>query len=370
MGNVNLSSISVRKSTQLPILVSCLGDSILNNDGGNGTWFEATIIASKGKYRKVVNSAIGGNTIAQMLARYDTDIAPFYCHELWLQCGTNDVTDGSDADALAYFNDLCALIDKVKSTGVLVRLISIPPREDHPQCVQKFRNVQSIVARKKGIAFHDIWSDYFHATTGAWKNGSSDCADGVHPDCGPSTEAVQKLLKALSFVDGVYCDSLPMSNNAFGGLYSNPLFLTDTNADGCADGVEFWGGTASLIPGSIGKKQKLTVTTGINAGMKFLTSSAIAGSKIKVSYAIESEFTASKIQNRIFFTLDGTDTTQLDIVYTKSALYGVVEYEFTIPVGSNGFWCSTTLLALGASQTGSVSISQAQAWNLTVLGLA
>lgn len=349
------------------ITVIALGDSITAN-GGYSSWFEPTIFSSCGRIKKVYNAGVGGDTTDQMIARFDTDVAQKSSHEIWIQTGTNDVPAGNFS---AYKASLEALIDLALATGRVVRLMSIPPRTSFATTVAKFRLIQSIVAKNKGIPLYDIWKDCFNVSTGEWKSGYC-VADGIHPEAIAATSAKDNLIAGL----GLSTDSnmiLPVKNEAGAGKYSNPLFVTDTNGDGLADGISKYGNISvfTLEDSSFGKKQVSTITTSMGTDGLINVTSTTVGNKYRVVARVDisgvvNGYTRIALQKRLGGTVVDTD-----IIYEGPTCFaGELEHDVVMPIGTDSLWFVFYQVGRTSNFSSIIKLERFQVYDLTALGFA
>jgi len=122
--------------------VAIIGDSIAR---GNGTWkgvstdlewkvgafdwlaqaLRGSTIQGKANY--VQNAGVGGQTTAQMLARFDTDITPYDPGVVVIGGGTNDTGVGTSLSTFA--TNIKGLVAKVRSIGAIPILVLAPPND-------------------------------------------------------------------------------------------------------------------------------------------------------------------------------------------------------------------------------------------------
>ncbi len=237
--------------------VIIVGDSISAFGSASG-WMLYVEMTSNRSVRVVKDAAVPGNTIPQMLTRFNTDVLPYVSEadELWVMAGTND-TATSDTTAV-HARNVTDLMNAARSTGLRVRWFAIPPRDNQIARALTFREVQNAVASTLGVDYMDPWQAVINPATGGFL--AADTTDGVHPSASGHTKAGQAVVAALS-ISSTHRVALPVQNAANGGMMTNPLFVTDTNADGLADGWGLGGaGVASLVASTFGNKQRLTAT--------------------------------------------------------------------------------------------------------------
>lgn len=240
--------------------VITIGDSITAMGTTSG-WFVGLLLAANGRIRHVRDAAIPGQVTQQMIDRYASDVTPYapLADELWIQTGTNDASTADTAPI--YAANLIRLAKLGQSDGLRVRLFTIPPKNTAVARALEFRDVALSVGEYLGIPTYDLWQGTISTTLNGQFN-AADTIDGVHPSAAGHTKASTAGI-ALLGIDTTHNIALPVQNAPNGGLFANPLFVTDSNADGVADGWFKSGGatwTASLVAGDFGNKQRMVVS--------------------------------------------------------------------------------------------------------------
>lgn len=246
-------------ASKTPARLIVVGDS-LSTETGYGNWYEASVLASCGRYRVVKSAGVSGNTVADVLARFSTDVTPFVSQasEIWIMIGGNDALQATPP--ATFITRLTQLLAQAAATGLFVRLFAIPPNNGAIDAVLVLRDVTCSLAARLNIPFCDIWSQVIDPTTGGFI--TADTQDGAHPNVAGYNLAKTALLASLD-IPTTHNVSLPVHNVANNGLFANPLFLLDSNSDGLADGlVKSGAGTSvcTLVAGSFGNKQHLVAT--------------------------------------------------------------------------------------------------------------
>lgn len=252
VGNGGSGTPFVAGSRIIPI-----GDSLAASTS-TGSWVDPVVLDSCGRIKMVRNAGIGGNTTQQMIDRFATDVAAYASEEIWIQAGTNDAITGAGLSDFAFTAKLGELIDLAIATGRITRVGNIPPKNGAIARALAFREIIPAVAAEKGVDYFDLWSECIDPATGGYIAG--DTEDGTHPVENAFKKANARLKTALGIETTTYL-SLPTTNVAGGGMISNPLFITDTKADGVADGFMTGGGatyTKSLVPSEYGNKQQIS----------------------------------------------------------------------------------------------------------------
>lgn len=258
-----------------------IGDSITASTS-TGSWVDPAVLMSSGRIVMVRNAGIGGNTTQQMIDRFAADVAAYASDEIWIQAGTNDVGTLTDEQFATKLGDL---IDLAVATGRIVRVGNIPPKDTNIAAALSFRNnVIPTVCAAKDVHCFDLWADCVDPSDGGFY--TSDTNDGTHPSGAGFEKAVARLLDELDIPTTAYL-ALATTNDAAGGMLTNRLFETDTNADGVADLWTTGGGatfTKSLVPSDYGNKQQIACVAQ-SSDMYIQTSPSlvvVAGNKYKV----------------------------------------------------------------------------------------
>lgn len=125
------SFLNAAATYDVPPSLVVIGDSITasNSDYANNihadSWATHLVLNSGGKLRMVRNSGIGGNTTAQMLARFAADVVAYLPNGGWcgIVAGTND-TDG----VTETYPNTEAMILLAQAAGIKPFLGSVPPQ--------------------------------------------------------------------------------------------------------------------------------------------------------------------------------------------------------------------------------------------------
>lgn len=370
--SIPLSSIVINTNPSMPCRVVAIGDSITAAESA-GSWFESTILKTKQRYIKAKNAGVGGNTVQQMIDRFQTDVADIDSDEVWIHAGTNNLDNTTE---VVYKGQLETLVSLAKATARKVRLIAIPPKTNQIARAEKYRLVAIIVAKKYNVFFHDIWADSIDTATGGWKSGYS--TDGTHPDGIAVDLASEKMVANLSSATS-HNSFLPFKNEAGLGLFANPLFLIDTNADGVADGVTKAGGGSpvfTIAASDYGNWQRSEVSGTTSDGVISISAiTAIAGHKYKL--VCRANFVSGigcYVVVNVQFRFSGAIVTNNYVTNTRGTFDAEIDYDFTIPAsGVNQIYVQFPQNPLGGSHPANTSvmqIAQFQLYDLTALGLA
>lgn len=147
-----------------------------------GSYTESFVQQST-KWKLVHNAGVGGNTSAQILARFDTDVTPYYPGLVLIECLTNDLPNFQATYSAATVGpsllNLCAIIEKTFEIGAIPVVVVPPPSTTNTNAAKRVRLHCYDIARFYGIRVIDTWSTITDATTGTFK--TNHASDGVHP---------------------------------------------------------------------------------------------------------------------------------------------------------------------------------------------
>lgn len=297
-------------------------------------------------------------------------------HVVVLQCGTNDaLANVSVATFAANFDAICAAIEAV---GCRVMLSTVPPLTGTYN--QRARAYSNYIKRKAAMGRYPIiplYESVVDPATGTWLT-ANDSGDGVHPSNAGNRLFGRAVADTFSdFFPGGAVNILADANTGGLNLVSNGWLLTDSNADGIADGWSITPGSGisySLVQDSRGWKwQRLTLAaaggvkqfigTAVNIGAnmavgdvmfigcRFRTGQSGASAKITVQFTF---YTSGYVVVQNFILTS-------DIGMTQQMADGTVFREVTVPAG-----CDLLLMSVqGGSADGTYDFALPTIINLT-----
>lgn len=118
-------------------------------DRGVFTWANAL---AGNRFTLLRNSGLGGDTAANGLARFDTDVAPYYPKHVPVRFGTNDLTLSVSAQNI--FTSLVGMYQKVYDIGASCYAMTVPPAENG------FGFNQDAARRYQWSKLNDLIRDY------------------------------------------------------------------------------------------------------------------------------------------------------------------------------------------------------------------
>lgn len=286
----------------------CHGDSLtarLNTPSGAGavalaTSFLAWACARLGGALRCLSAGVSGNTTAQMLARYPTDVAPVQARWLHVLGGGNDVTGITTAAQIATtINNLAAIIALARAESRVVVLGTIYPFGSHTTAIQSAA-IQQINAWVRRQASEGVRvADYYAAMvdqSGAVRSGYYWPGDTIHPSpLGASAMAnalVAAMANTLPARQHMLSSSLWDADNAcrYGGMVGN-------NANGVAgwavaggvtgNGPSYWTGSSSgAIVAAASKQARPATVPAADYARLAITTSGVDDSYVRLEIGL------------------------------------------------------------------------------------
>lgn len=352
-----------------------LGDSITAGSVNNASLAQDESfplfvqLHSRGRIWVTRNAGVGGNTSAQMLARFDTDVTPFNPQVVFLMAGVNDIAQ--NVSFATFKANVEAIRAKAQGIGAALALGTLTPTSTADR---KARTVQWNHWLRKYAADNDLpLVDTYEAlvdpVTGSLKVEYD--ADGIHPTTlGRSVlgKLVSDQLASLTrrWSPPLVRDAADTTVNMFA---SNPLFLLDTNSDGVPDSWAATGGTTGIThslvdaQGVAGKMARIQVA-GSDAARTLSRSVPAAtwavGDKILVAGVITTDG-GVRATVRMSLTGGAAPSIPMPAQFTGAVDRGVFGLEFTVTPGTT----NVALQIVAAAGTGTVAVGQLTMVNLT-----
>ncbi|MGM0876722.1 MAG: SGNH/GDSL hydrolase family protein [Bacillota bacterium] len=233
--------------------IALMSDSIgqapyyYGNENGNDdavrkrgeTWISTASIASKGLIRIGLNVAIAGNTTQQMLERIDTDLGTKLNQwdTITICGGVNDTL----LTPIQTVSNIEAMAIKALQWGKNVIFCTLFPANTH-EARTRIRKINYLVCQlsaKYHAPLVDFHNHFLDPVTAGWKEGFY--ADSLHPNLAGVNEAgkyfAEKIIPFLQPAQPfIALDNLDTRVMVNGNFNPNPLWLTDSDADGIPDG--------------------------------------------------------------------------------------------------------------------------------------
>lgn len=206
-------------------------------------------LLSRGKLTYIRNAGVGGDTSAQMLSRFDTDVAAYAPSLVHLLAGTNDSNDAAPVPLAVYAANVRALVAKCRKIGAMPVLGSLPPNEvsvARRARVIAYNTWLRLYCQTEGIDLIDYYGLLVDPATGNFK--AAYYKDGTHPS--NSGLAAMGALLASTLAERLATAGvpLPQDNIDANNLLTQGLFLGAVNGSGVPAG---WSLTGSALPAGI-----------------------------------------------------------------------------------------------------------------------
>jgi lysophospholipase L1-like esterase len=272
-----------------------MGDSITQNGGavvgntsynGRGFWCWAQDFLGH-RFRTLADAGIAGQTSAQVLARFTTDVVQLGPGWVHILAGTNDNTGTASVSATEA--NLTAMYDQADLAGIRVIAGTIPPRSTYTGNQRAFGEqlndwIRDQGRRRPNFIVADYAAVLTDPATGTYYSGLS-IVDGVHPSQPGAARMGQALYGAvvnfapnyspLSPSEGDSTNLLPKGRFSAGGAGAVPTGWADGGG-----GTSTYGKVARTdsLPGNW---QSVTVST---AGNRYLqgTNISVDGSNLSI----------------------------------------------------------------------------------------
>lgn len=273
------SNVSNRKDFPTIIL---MGDSITNQNGTFGVsgsywsykgYFFWANLRSGGKFNVINEAGVGGDTTAEMLARFATDVLAYKPNYVSILGGTNDISqDEPVEDTIA---NLTAMYTLTKNNGSNLIICTVPPSAflDSAARIEKIGIINNFIRNyaltDDSIILCDWWDVLVDVDGKSFISTLTD--DGVHPNYKGAFNMGYKLYNCLNaklgFTDNNFLTtSVDDPNN----ILVNGLFIGDTS--GLADGWTKLGTASKNVYTDTEKllkynEQLINRTTGVDASV-------------------------------------------------------------------------------------------------------
>lgn len=245
-------------------------------DYGYAVWAQ---FFARGNFEITYNAGISGNTTAQMLGRFNTDVLPYDFDELWGEGGINDVAAGSTEAAIKA--NLASIFDLCDTNGIYVRWCTISPLYTGQASftaanIAKITNINRWLREqantRKNFTLVDSWSALIDktSTTGSASSGVLQTDDNIHQS--PKGARLQGYAFAQSFLNSHdLIDYLPQFagdryslDSTLKQLFDNPLFISTGGTNN----------SSGVVTGTIPANSRISVSGTWGAGL--ITSALVA----------------------------------------------------------------------------------------------
>lgn len=217
-------------------------------------------------------AGVTGERADQMATRIVVDALSSGGNWCGITAGTNDASAGrTTAQFAADIRAMCVSIVAARMTPILTTCVPNPSTGSPNQrlLMDKYRRFLIGYAADNGWPLVDWYSSLVDVTTGGYLT-ANDNGDGIHPSPTGKKIMGQVLADALSPYLPPFGPAVATIATAAqtANLIPNPLFLTDTNADGVPDSWTKSGGsvTYSIVTGDAGIKGNALRITDTGSG--------------------------------------------------------------------------------------------------------
>ncbi len=337
-----------------------------------GSSFFNQLCTRLGKVMYAQNAGVGGNTTAQMLARFESDVTAHSPRIVHILGGTNDITNTGISLAQTISN-LMQMIDRTHAIGAIAIIGTLPPRNDLTLLskIDKMNLSIKRLASQAGAHLVDYHSVLVSPTTGFYQASLQD--DGIHTSALGAKKMAELAASVLDKVLPAY--SLPFASSqhaSTANLLTNGMFIGDSNLDGLADGWALSGSAATSKativsdPNFLGFTQRLTfagaATRWLQTGVAINKFSA--GDRVAFTGRFNSTLEAGAGVVDVQLLFDGSTTLRrLCPLYNwrSDNTNGQFYIEGVVPQATK----SLTAHVAAISGAGSIDVGQLAVWNLT-----
>jgi acyl-CoA thioesterase-1 len=338
------------------------GDDRTNHLFGTG-WPTFAALLSGQRINLVSNAGVSGNTSAQALARFATDVAPYSPAVVNIGIGTNDI--GTSVSLATYQANVIAMVAAVRSIGAQPTITTIPPNNTSSHAtINKWNHWLRRYANQQRIPLVDFWSLLADPTNGNYL--STYLNDGTHPNNAGylamgtlyNTQVAGLLYPWAPYLSGENADTSCLWT-------SNNLLINDTNADGVPDGWAAFTGssgfahalvTDSAVPGKM-MQVTMTAAAAVRVLEKNVASGFSAGDVIALSGVVTSDGGVTADFKTSWTGASGSYRT----FFVGAVTRGVYYMEATVPAGAT----QVNVDCIAGAGTGVVAFGRITAVNLT-----
>jgi lysophospholipase L1-like esterase len=344
-----------------------------------GLWAQ---LYSKGALEFVYNAGHGGNTAAQMLARFDTDVTPYSPSVVTILSGANDGNAGVSLPSFAA--TIKAIVAKCTAIGAVPVLMTTPPNNYAAAGSQELsmRGYNAWLVRyanATGLPCLDVFGIVSNPAVRFNYLTVYDVGDGIHPSQAGHEAIGLALWNLLSssitpnaelltqypsdpvniITDGMMLTNVSDGHSGFIGtgwtVYNNP-----------ANGSY----TRSIVTDSavLGNMQRLGVSAALTSPNTIEQSIAIAGGKFAVGDVIRYTgiiTSAGGTKAQVFLNFPGSGGFGITWYVNAAVTRGRFSIEVAVPAGTTSL--EPQLTAGGG--TGNVDFGQVTLYNLTKQGV-
>ncbi len=356
----SVSGAGISQASQLPQLLRNAGRPVKVHVYGNSLdqedRFWRTVCAGSGGAITVVrNSALGGYTSAQVLAKMQSEGFDATADVVAFGEGTNDALNS--VTLAASMANIAAMVVLVRAAGKIPLLRLPPPNENswNDRVLTNWRH-QLVLAEQLGVYAWDAYAKYVD-TDGTYVAGIT--SDNTHPTAIKYSDIAAESWAMLSSLARPYW--LPRSNAGQGLIGSNVLQLTDAASPAAMPlgwdmlssmPTATWASRTDYSYPFRGKKASVSISQSTNASVYKqvnISASLAIGDRVRMTGLFGCNGLSNC--NAVVYVRAAGPNTDFHAVYTSSTLADqYVSVEFTVPAATTSLqlWVRAMPTSAGA----------------------
>ena len=278
-----LSTTSIANSAAKPCVgarVVSFGDSTVNGGTdaafgqlGDRDFTSWAAMLSGGKFLYVKNAGISGNSAAEALARFDTDVAPYAPSVVVIALGINDAVRGYTLST--YRTSMLQIIAKCRRIGAMPWLLTVAPNFNAGSIQTKIAQYNAWLrsyCASTGTPLVDTNALLTDTTTGSYLSAYD--LDGTHQNVAGAKVMGQAIADVAAAVLPPWSPALPTHNTDNASLITNGLFLTGSpTGTGWSKTSD---ATTAIVAGTAGMKGNWQSIVPLTTGAPTLHQNSIA----------------------------------------------------------------------------------------------
>jgi lysophospholipase L1-like esterase len=348
-----------------------LGGDVVSSGNRNSSWPNYAALITKQQIFYVRNAGVTGNTSAQMLARFDTDVTPYTPTVVTLLAGRNDI---GGAVSLATFQaNMQAIVAKIRAIGASPVLCTIPPTTSTAGITTaQWNQWIRVYAASIGAPLLDFYNILVDPATGSYLSGY-DSGDHIHPNAAGYFAMGQHAATVLGTLLPAFYPPVPNDKADTSNLVANCCFTT-TALNGNGEPTGFFvlnpaSTTNTVETGDTtikGNWLKMTVSTAASAPELYKTGYAVTVGDIYIFTArVKTNLSAGNFTANLIFS-GASPSARYAIFQETAVLDGTLYWVGAAPTGATSIQIH---FALSAGSTGYAQVAQVGLYDATTLGL-
>lgn len=305
------------------------------------------------------NAGIGGNTTAQMIARFDADVTPHAPNVVHLLAGTNDI--GNNVPLQTSIDNITQLLAMIRAIGAVPILGLLPPSTANPAKVVQWNMALRRLALAQGVAVVDYHSPLVDPTSGGFL--PAYLRDGIHPSDSGFVVMAQTFVSTVSNLLPPFSPSLPTTNAQSNSLVGNGLFPST--------GSPWTGSPQNISAAAVGNWMNLSADGSSSATIyQNIATAPVPDHRYLLLGRVQTSLTSGTsgffVRNRITTTSGAVDMMPMNNM-AVSIPDGVFLTEYTCPAGATS---QQLMFQINSGTSGTMKVSQIALYDLTALGIA